>query len=290
MIFPAFLVLTTLLALVPAGNTLLDELRTASEQFLPADTMSLLQSYFETRRAFSLQVLLSAASLSLFAGMGVMLTLMEGFRRAYRLPNNTWGFWQARFRAVMLVPIALVPLSVATSLLIFGRVIEHWMMEYSAHELRSVVLIGWRLVRWSLAIVTTATVIGALYHFGTRHKERWTSVAPGAIAATLLWVPVTLIFGLYITRVADYSVIYGSLGTGIATLVWLYITSFSVILGAQFNGVLHRERLLAQETSATFQSAGPTAPEPRRIPETSGLAGQRSASPQAPETSPPALP
>ena len=49
-------------------------------------------------------------------------------------------------------------------------------------------------------------------------------------------------YGLYVTRVADYSIIYGSLGTAIATLVWLYITSFSVLLGAHFNGVLHRER------------------------------------------------
>ena len=54
MLFPSFLVLTTLLALVPAGNTLLDALRNSSEQFLPADTMSLLQSYFQTQRGFSL--------------------------------------------------------------------------------------------------------------------------------------------------------------------------------------------------------------------------------------------
>ncbi len=87
MLFPSFLVLTTLLALVPAGNTLLDALRTSSEQFLPADTMSLLQSYFQTQRVFSLQVLLSAASLAVFAALGVMLTLMEGFRRCVSLPG-----------------------------------------------------------------------------------------------------------------------------------------------------------------------------------------------------------
>ena len=53
MLFPGFLVVTTLLALVPSGNALLDELRNTSEQFLPADTMSLLQSYFQNRKAFS---------------------------------------------------------------------------------------------------------------------------------------------------------------------------------------------------------------------------------------------
>jgi len=242
MLFPAFLVLTTLLALVPAGNTLLDALRTASEQFLPADTMSLLQSYFQTRREFSLQVLLSATTLTIFAALGVMLTLMEGFRRAYQLPDRGWNAWQLRLRALLLVPIALIPLSTASFVLVFGQFIENWMIDNSDHELRFMVILLWRLVRWSLAIATSTTVLGAVYHFGTRTHESWRHVLPGAFTATLLWFPVTLAYGVYVTRVADYSVIYGSLGTAIATLVWLYITSFSVLLGAHFNGVLHRER------------------------------------------------
>ena len=242
MLFPAFLVATTMLALVPAGNTLLDALRSSSEQFLPADTMSLLQSYFQTRRAFSLQVLLSAISLTVFAALSVMLTLMEGFRRAYHLPPKQWSWFEERLRALLLVPISLVPLSIATFVLIFGQTIEHWMIDNSQHELRAAVLILWRLARWSLALLTSSTVLGAVYHFGTRSKESWRCVAPGAITATLLWFPVTLAYGLYVTRMADYNIIYGSLGTAIATLVWLYITSFSVLLGAQLNGVLHRER------------------------------------------------
>jgi membrane protein len=104
------------------------------------------------------------------------------------------------------------------------------------------VIIFWRLARWSLALATSISVLGAVYHFGTHSKDHWRCVLPGAIMATLIWFPVTLAFGLYVTGVADYTVIYGSLGTAIATLVWLYITSFSVLLGAQLNGVLHRDR------------------------------------------------
>jgi membrane protein len=130
----------------------------------------------------------------------------------------------------------------ATLIVVFGKVFEQWMVMHSEHELHVLVLILWRLARWSLALLTSATVLGAVYHFGTASRERWTAVLPGAITATLLWFPVTLAFGLYVTRVADYTVIYGSLGTGIATLVWLYLTAFSVLLGAQLNGVLYRER------------------------------------------------
>jgi len=91
-------------------------------------------------------------------------------------------------------------------------------------------------------MVTSVTVLGALYHFGTKRKEHWAQVAPGAIAATLLWFPATLAFGWYVTRVADYSMFYGSFGAGIATLVWLYMTAFSALMGAELNGLLFRDR------------------------------------------------
>jgi membrane protein len=242
MLFPALLVITTLVAQVQEGTTFVGELRYIFEQFLPADTMDMLQSYVLTRRIHSVQLILSAASLSVFAGLGTMLSLMEGFRRAYRLSLQSWGFWGRRLRALLLVPIALVPLSVATLVIVFGHQIELWMIDNAGHELRHIVLIFWRLARWSVALATSTAVLMALYHFGTKRKEHWLWVAPGAIAGTLLWFPSTLAFGWYVTRIADYSMFYGSFGAGIATLVWLYITAFSVLMGAELNGVLYWDR------------------------------------------------
>lgn len=142
----------------------------------------------------------------------------------------------------MLVPISLGPLALATLVLVFGRAIEAWMIANAGHELRTVVLILWRLARWALAMLTSISVLTVLYHFGTRRTEHWTWVAPGAVTATVVWFPSTLAFGWYVTRMADYSMFYGSFGAGIATLVWLYITCFSALLGAELNGVLYRER------------------------------------------------
>jgi membrane protein len=242
MLFPAVLVITTLVAQVPQGTTLEGAFRASFEQFLPVDTMDLLQSYVLTRRIHSSQVILSATSLGVFAGLGMMLSLMEGFRRAYRLPREGWGFWRRRLRALLLVPIALVPLSLATLVVVFGHQIELWMIDNADHELRHVVLVLWRIARWSVALVTSATVLTTLYHFGTRRKEHWLWVVPGAIAGTLLWFPATLAFGWYVTRIADYTMFYGSFGAGIATLVWLYITAFSVLIGAELNGALYLDR------------------------------------------------
>jgi membrane protein len=241
--FPALLVITTLLALVPQGRSVVGEMRGSLEDVLPPGTMILLQNSLNERPLGSVQVLFSATLLSAFAALGVMLSLMDGFRRAYRVRRDGWGFWGKNFRALMLVPIVLVPLALASLLVMFGHQIENWTINRTGHELRTVVLVLGRMARWTVAVTTGASVLAALYHFGTRRKEHWGWVLPGAIATTLVWFPATLAFGWYVTRIADYSRFYGSFAAGIATLVWLYLTCFSVLLGAELNGVLYAERI-----------------------------------------------
>lgn len=240
--FPAFLLVTTLLAWAPEGPSVVGEIRSSLDQFLPSGSMDILESALETRHLYSAKVLFSATAVSLFAGLGLMLSLMEGFRRAYQLPRGDWSYSSRMMRALLLVPIVLVPLCLASLLLVFGQQIEAWMVNNSEHELRYIVLFFWRFVRWVLALATSVTVLSALYHFGTRRGEHWKWVIPGAVAATLVWFPATLLFGWYVTRVADYSMFYGSFAAGIATLVWLYITSLSALLGAELNGILFRAR------------------------------------------------
>jgi membrane protein len=240
--FPAVLVVTALLARAPEGSSLMVEMRSTFDQFLPAGSVLLMQDSISTPRMRSAQLLISAATLAVFAGLGVMLSLMEGFRRAYQARRDSWGFWEKRARALMLVPIVLIPLWLASLLLVFGHEIEMWMVANANHELRYVVLFFWRMLRWTVSVITNVTVLSALYQFGTKRKEHWAWVLPGAVAAALMWFPSTLAFGWYVTRVADYSRFYGSFAAGIATLVWLYLTSFSALIGAELNGMMFQLR------------------------------------------------
>jgi len=260
MLFPALMVIATLLAQSPEGPNLVGEFRSVLAQFLPADSMDMFQYTLHTHRTLSLQLVLSGSLLSVFAALGAVLSMMEGFRRAYRLSRDAWGFWERRARALVLIFIALVPMALATLVIIFGRQIESWMIDNARHELRHILLFLWRMARWAVALVTSTTVLTAIYHFGTRTKEHWSTVLPGAIASALAWFITTLAFGIYVTRIANYSMFYGSFGAGIATLVWLYITSFSALLGAELNGVLFRERQEQVDIPAESDSTTRTLP------------------------------
>jgi membrane protein len=82
------------------------------------------------------------------------------------------------------------------------------------------------------------TVLGVVYHFGTPRARPWKQVIPGSLLATVAWFLTTLGFGWYLTRYADYSVVYGSFGAGVATLIWLYMVCFVILVGAEFNALV----------------------------------------------------
>jgi membrane protein len=204
--------------------------------------MTLAQTYFVTRHAHSMQVLWSSSVVAVLAAIGVMLSLMEGFRRAYRLPRHLWSFWHTRIVAGALIPICIVPMIFATAIIVFGHQIEIWMIDNADHELRSYVLLLWRMVRWAIAVMTGVAVLTAIYHFGTPRTHHWRCCLPGAAMATLTWFLSTLAYGWYVTRFAVYMTVYGSLAAVIATLVWLYITSLSILIGAEFNAQIYPKR------------------------------------------------
>ena len=71
-----------------------------------------------------------------------------------------------------------------------------------------------------------------------RREWSWRASLPGATVATVLWFVTTLLFGLYVTRFANYSQVYGSLGAAIALMFWLYLIALSVLIGAEFFNLL----------------------------------------------------
>ncbi|HEY0760659.1 MAG TPA: YihY/virulence factor BrkB family protein [Acidisarcina sp.] len=254
-LFPALLVTTTLLAISPRTAGLRREVRGAFDQVLPPDTMSLVQGYFQDRHALTVKIVWSASVLSLLAAMGVMLSLLEGFRRAYELPRHLWGFWMTRWIALLLIPICLVPLALATLLIAFGRQIQLWMVSRADHELQSYVTIAWRMGRWAVALLTLMTVLATIYHFGTPRTQHWRRVLPGAVLAAFTWFLATLLYGGSVTRSAQYTAVYGSLAAGVATLVWLYLTSLSVLIGAEFNAQIFPKDEIAIRTEKEWDPA-----------------------------------
>jgi len=234
--FPALLVLGAVVATLKRGEVYLREISYALGTILPAGSATAL-SYLRSKADRPVGLLVSTSLLTMWTASGVIISWMEGFRRAYQLPK-TWGLIQERLIAISLVLMAGLPLTFATILVAFGSRIETRILIHIGHEFGPLILLLWGAIRWAIAITSSIAVIQLIYHNAVPRTQPWHSVLPGAVLATALWLLSTAFLGWYLQHYVDYSVIYGSLGMGIALLVWMYVISLVVLIGAEFNAML----------------------------------------------------
>ncbi|HEV2113628.1 MAG TPA: YihY/virulence factor BrkB family protein, partial [Terriglobales bacterium] len=192
--------------------------------------------YFENTR--SPQTITTASIIMLIAASGTVVSWMDGFLHAYGM-EHCWNPFKARLIALLLVVLAFVPMTFATVSVIFGNQIEQWMINNSMTALGPAIILFWEALRWLTSAITSVAVLALIYHLGIPRWQPWYRVLPGAILTTILWLGSTELFGWYITNFGDYNVIYGPLGAAIALLVWMYIISFIVLLGAEFNALVY---------------------------------------------------
>lgn len=98
------------------------------------------------------------------------------------------------------------------------------------------------LLEWPLLVVLVMIALAVLYRYAPdRDEPQWRWVSPGALIATLLWVAGSALFTVYVTSFDSYDKTYGSLGGAVVLLTWLYLSSFSMLLGAVINAQSERQ-------------------------------------------------
>ena len=254
-LFPVLTTLTSVLIQVRA-EAVVHVIATFMSQVVPPGTEEIVLSHLRERGAKPISLPVVAILVSLWAGSGAMMSLMEGFQAAYRIPSGR-PFLKQRMVAILLVLIAAVPAVAASSLIIIGdrgaAGLTHWLgLTGPLSDISKPVQVLWRVVRYVLAFCTTTLVTGLLYYFGANHRpeppqlrtvsrSRFVRVWPGAFLATFLWLVVTAGFAWYVAHLANYNVFYGSIGTVIVLLVWMYLMACIALIGCEFNA--ERERI-----------------------------------------------
>src|SRR5579863_2783950 len=165
-------------------------------QILPICTDEVVLQQFHVRGQRPIALLVVAVVLSLWAASSVIKSLIDGFNAAYRVPRNRSMVAHSAM-GMMLALLALVPLFLATSLILFGGAVEAAVKQLikvdpTLHPFAGGWELFWRMVRYLVAFAATASLTAILYFYGPYRKQRWRRVWPGAIMATILWFLATL--------------------------------------------------------------------------------------------------
>lgn len=114
------------------------------------------------------------------------------------------------------------------------------------------------VVRWVLLWLFAVLALSAVYRFAPcRENARWGWVSWGSVTASTLWLGVSMLFSLYVQNFANYGKIYGALGGVMVLLIWFYLGSFAIVLGAELNAEIEHQ-------TTTDPATGPPQPMDRR--------------------------
>jgi membrane protein len=255
-LFPAVLLIASILTASHSTLNFVREISYAIGGIMPSGTAPSILAFFQGHTPTPLRMIVSTLLITLWTGSGAMMSWMEGFRRAYQMPPTMWNPIKARIVSFMLVFMTGLPMALASLLLAFGNEIGHWLAFHANRELGMYLLAVWTVVRLLIALLTTIAVLALIYHHGLPRTQPWHRVVPGSVLATVLWFASTSVFGWYLRHFADYGVIYGSVGTAAALLVWLYLISLVILIGAEFNAVRYPRYLFGSFSKLERNAAG----------------------------------
>jgi len=174
--------------------------------------------------------------LSIWSANAGMKALFSGLNIAYEEKEKR-NFIKLNLVTLAFTLGAVVFLTVAMGAVIVAPVVLHLLrLDAMTHVLA--------LLRWPVLLLITMLALSAIYRYGpSRETPKWRWVSQGSVAASIMWLIGSILFSWYLGNFADYNATYGSLGTVFGFMMWLWLSSVVILLGAEINAEAERQTL-----------------------------------------------
>ena len=177
--------------------------------------------------------------------------IIIAFNNAFRVRDGR--IWiVTKLISVILTALFLIGMFVALVLIVFGKQLTYIL--FHKFNLDEGYYNLWSVLNSSLPVLFIFLIFVFLYTMGPNLKLKAISIIPGAVFATLSWIIVSKLFGYYIDHFSSYIKTYGTIGAFMAFVLWLYITGYILIIGAEINAIFHNykvEHRVFEETHTT---------------------------------------
>jgi membrane protein len=228
---PAIVFLVAMTSFFPPG--VIDNMMASAAGVMPPDMLSLLQDQMDSLRGGEDTGVLSFGLLmALWSSSAAMVAATDALNRAYDIEEGR-PWWKVRLNAIIMTVALAVFVLVAFTLVVAGPSIAEALA--ARMGLGQVFTTLWNIVQWPVAFVLVVIAVALINYLGPDAEQDWTWITPGAVLATVLWLAASLAFKFYVTSFADYNATYGSLGGVIVLMLWFYISSLAILVGAEMN-------------------------------------------------------
>jgi membrane protein len=231
-LFPALLFITAIVGLLP-GPRLIEQLLDYAAQVLPADAASLLERTLGEVIRGARGSLVSLGMLgALWGASSGMVSISKALNVAFNV-RDTRTWWRHRLEALALTVGFSILTVVALLLFVFGERIGDAVAR--GLGVGEAFTRAWNVVRWPALTLCALVGIMLVYQLAPAARQHWRRVTPGAIFALAGWLVASYALRIYVGYFRNYNATYGSIGGVILLMVWLYLSSLALLIGAEIN-------------------------------------------------------
>jgi membrane protein len=240
-IFPALIALVSILGLI--GSSATGPLLSNLGGFAPGPAHQIL-----TNALNGLSRSRGGAGLLFVVGLAGAVWAASAYIGAFiRASNVIWDVEEGRpiwktvpLRLVVTVVMLILLTATAFAVTVTGPLADH---VGKLLGIGSTAVTVWDIAKWPVLLIVVSVMFSILYYATPNVRQpgfRW--VTPGGILAVVVWIVVSLLFGIYVANFGSYNKTYGSLGAIVIFLVWLWLTNVAILLGAELNAETQRGR------------------------------------------------
>ena len=243
-LMPSLIFLFSVFGMFGSQPDVLRRILTLLNRLIPREAFTLVQASLEELTKDSSGGLAIAGLIgSLWAASNGAAALEKALSRAHGVRVPKRSIWKQRLVAVLIVLGLAVIMLICTNLIVFGEVIIS-MVQHAVY-LPEQVLQWFGLVRWVLPIASLILISLFIYNIAPESDESVNTpktVWPGAITFVVLWIVVSVLFSMYVTNLGNFNHIYGPMGAIIVLMIWLYLSSYALLIGGSINALIARDK------------------------------------------------
>jgi membrane protein len=259
-LFPFLFFLVTLTAYLPLRGAT-DEMLGRVGQVMPKQAFELIQDHLRdllnTPRP---RLLTLGIAITLWSASSGVDALRASLNLSYDVKESR-PFWRTRGTALILTVLGSVAVLLAVSMIALGGKAGLWLA--AKVGLSQQYTLVWTFLRWPATALVIISIAALLYYLLPDVKQRFRFITPGSLVGTALWLLSTWAFTLYAEHFGSYNATYGSIGSAVILMTWLYITALVFILGGEINAILEHASPDGKERGARAEGEAPPPPEER---------------------------
>ena len=198
---------------------------------------ALTQSAIDNR---SFNFLILSFILAMYTMSRAVLCLIRGMNKSYNI-RETRPYFEVLFISLVFVIMLLVLIFISMIFLVFGENLGSFL--FNLIGLDQYFMYIWNLCRYIIGIVTVIIILMNLYRFTPNKKLTFKEVMPGAVVSTFCWIIASFCYSFYSSNFARYDIIYGSLGGIIVLMTWVYLSSWTILIGCEINARLYKRKI-----------------------------------------------